>query len=65
MTRSQRRWHAAIWPILGPLALLGLLAAVLGRPPATMNASAAQGPARLGEPVPAAHAAPTPPEDSP
>lgn len=33
MTRAQRTFHAWIWTLLGPLILIGLTAALLGRPP--------------------------------
>lgn len=49
MIRAQRRWHARLWIILGPLVLGGLITALLRRPaipiqPAAtvMNAAAAE-----------------------
>lgn len=32
MTRSQRRWHVVVWLMLGPLIVVGLLAALVARP---------------------------------
>lgn len=32
MNRSQRRWHVVIWLALGPLIVVGLLAALAVRP---------------------------------
>jgi hypothetical protein len=32
MTREQRRFHAKIWLVLGPVLMLGLAALVAGRP---------------------------------
>lgn len=34
MTRSLRRWHIRFWLILGPLIAIGLLVALIDRPPA-------------------------------
>lgn len=38
MTRSQRRWHACLWLALGPLILLGILAALAARYPVPIQA---------------------------
>ena len=32
MTRRHRRWHLALWAIIGPLALLGLVLSIALRP---------------------------------
>ncbi|MCK6485751.1 MAG: hypothetical protein HUU22_10735 [Phycisphaerae bacterium] len=33
MTRAQRAFHAWVWTFLGPLALISLGVALMGRPP--------------------------------
>lgn len=38
MTRPLRRWHLIAWLALGPMMLLGLLAALAARPPAPAQA---------------------------
>lgn len=40
MTRSQRRWHAYLWPVLGTLIAIGLLAALGTRPPVPIQSAA-------------------------
>lgn len=37
MTRAQRRHHLAIWLVLGPTLLAGLLLAVARRPPSPIE----------------------------
>ncbi len=38
MTRGHRRAHALLWRVLGPLILIGLAAAIAGRPREAANA---------------------------
>lgn len=39
MTRSQRRRHLAMWCIIGPAAILTIIAAVVARPSHAVTAS--------------------------
>jgi hypothetical protein len=32
MTRRHRQWHLALWSVIGPLALVGLVAGIVLRP---------------------------------
>jgi hypothetical protein len=60
MTRSQRRWHFRIWLILAPLIAIGLLSALLARPPIPIvrNPDAADRLAATSEPVRAVEGVP-------
>ena len=43
MTRMQRKTHLLLWGVLGPIALVGLVLAVLWRPPLAVHRGAAPG----------------------
>lgn len=43
MTPAQRKAHVLLWLMLGPLALVGLLLAVLWRPPEPVQPGVAPG----------------------
>lgn len=50
MTRAQRRRHARLWIVLGPLMLGGLLAALARRPAVPIQSSATTTTASPAEP---------------
>lgn len=43
VTRSQRQWHIRAWLVLAPLIVLGLISALLGRPPVLIPADETSG----------------------
>lgn len=47
MTRAERARHAGTWSVLGPLILIGLVAALLARPPHPIQEAAPTAPGAI------------------